>query len=134
MPSMVPRPLVAEWLRRHVLPATAVLCIAVAAWLAGSAWRGVPAHDDMVDTGTFAHWYGHGHDWLLQAEPSQGLLVIYDANDGRPLRRLHVAGLQRIVLEDDWLFVLGPSPAGVRLLRLPALAWRDGSRPDTRSP
>jgi hypothetical protein len=134
MPRMELRSLATERIRRHAVAATVVFCVAVAGWLLGSTWMGAPAQDDVVDTRTFAHWHGDGYDWLLKAEPEQGLLVIYDARDGRPLQRLPAAGVQRIVLEDDLLFVLGSASPGVRLLRLRALALQGARRPDVPSP
>lgn len=104
------------------------LVIAALVVLSGFAWLAKPyspaADGAAVDGRTFAHWRGEGHDWLLMAVPDEGALVVYDATDGRPLRRLPVAGVRDIVLEDDWLFVTSAAHPGLRLLHLPQLAWR----------
>lgn len=115
-------------LGRQAGVATAAVCIALAAWFAWTAWPRMPAQDTApVDLRTFAHWHDAGHDWLLKLEPEQGTLSVYDAADGRPLRRLAAPGAREIVLEDNWLFVLGQ--AQPQLLRLPGLAQRhDGGR------
>jgi hypothetical protein len=132
MPRVAPRTTWPAALGRHVGAAAVALCIALTAWFAWSAWPGT-REPDAVQTGsrTFAHWHGDGHDWLFKAEPEQGVLVVYDAADGRPLQRLPVAGVREIVLEDDWLFVIGSSQPHVRLLRLPQLAWWNGGRAGT---
>lgn len=113
----------------------AILCLALAGWLAWTAWPGVQVQDEPVtDVHTFARWRGDGHDWLLKAEPGQGTLVVYDARDGRPLRRLPVAGVNEIVLQGNWLFVLCDTSPGLRLLRLPQLTWRHDGQPDASAP
>lgn len=110
------------WRARTV---TAVLILALAlgfAWLAQPYSPAGSASD--ANAHTFAHWRSEAHDWLLMAEPDEGALVVYDAKDGRPLRRLPVTGVKGIVLEDDWLFVISTAHPGLRLLHLPQLSWR----------
>lgn len=57
------------------------------------------------------HWRKGGRDWLVVADGKADELVVYDAVDGRPLRRLHVSqGLQDVdplMQRDGRLFVLG---------------------------
>jgi len=37
---------------------------------------------------SLVHWKDAEHDWLLVVDPVSHELVVYDANDGRPLHRL----------------------------------------------
>ena len=112
--------------RRLVRHAEAMAMALVVVLALGFAWLARP-HAQGPGTGehTFAHWRGEGRDWLLVAEPDEDTLVVYDATDGRPLRRLPVDGIREIVLEGDWVFVTGATGPGLRLLHLPQLAWRD---------
>jgi hypothetical protein len=135
MPGVTLWPIRPEWFRRHAGGALAALSIVLACWLAWSAWPGRQGADDpVVDVRTFAHWHGDGRDWLLKAEPEQGQLTVYDATDGRPLRRLPAAGVKEIVLEGDWLFVIGDAKPRLRLLRLPQMTWRHDDRAGVPSP
>jgi hypothetical protein len=70
-------------------------------WLAFAALVAWAAHLYLIhavaDGGTavtaapLVHWKDAKHDWLLVVDPSTHELVVYDANDGRPLRRLGAA-------------------------------------------
>ena len=109
-------------LARHAEVAAMVLLVAL---VLGAAWLARPRVEGQgTNEHTFAHWRSEGRDWLLVAVPDEGALVVYDATDGRPLRRLPVAGIRDIVLEGDWVFVTGTTGPGLRLLRLPQLTWR----------
>ncbi|WP_092703905.1 hypothetical protein [Rhodanobacter glycinis] len=110
------------WRARLVIATLAMTLVLGAAWLATP----LPstANGSAANGHTFAHWRGEGRDWLLMAKPDTGELVVYDAADGRPLRRLRVAGVKDIVLEDNWLFVTSTAHPGLRLLHLPQLSWR----------
>ncbi|MFC5440512.1 hypothetical protein [Rhodanobacter ginsenosidimutans] len=56
-------------------------------------WSAVPGSDNTSATpiAPLVHWRDADHDWLLVVEQASGELVVYDANDGRPLRRLGAA-------------------------------------------
>ncbi len=105
------------------------LTVAVlAAWVVHLAWPSAAIDDDMSTTAFAAppvHWKDAGHDWLLVVDPATHELVVYDANDGRPLRRLRAAGGTRsvdsIVGEDNWLIVAGDQHLGPQVLSLPDL-------------
>lgn len=105
------------------------LTVAVlAAWVVHLAWPSA-AIDDDTSTATFAappvHCEGAGHDWLLVVDPATHELVVYDANDGRPLHRLRDAGgtgsVDSIVGEGNWLIVAGDQHPGLQVLSLPDL-------------
>ena len=74
------------------------------AWAALGAWaehlyftRAVAGGDMAVTASPLVHWRDAKHDWLLVVDPSTRELMVYDANDGRPLRRLGAAqGVQAI--------------------------------------
>jgi hypothetical protein len=74
------------------------------AWAALGAWaahlyftRAVAGGDMAVAASPLVHWKDAKHDWLLVVDPSTHELMVYDANDGRPLRRLGAAqGVQAI--------------------------------------
>jgi hypothetical protein len=71
------------------------------------------------------HWQDASHDWLLVVDPTTRELVVYDANDGRPLERLGtddgLPAVQSIVQQGSWLFVMGKQRPKMRLLKLPEL-------------
>jgi len=124
----VSRTVAVSMLWRRLVRYVEVMALVVVLVL-GFAWLARPrAQVPGTDGHTFAHWRGEGRDWLLVAVPDEDALVVYDAMDGRPLRRLPVAGIREIVLEGDWVFVIGTTGPGLRLLHLPQLAWRGASR------
>lgn len=68
-------------------------------------------------------WQDAGHDWLLVAEAESGQLVVYDAVDGRPLRRLGpgaVGDIAALARHDGRLYVVADDGARSEL-RLPQL-------------
>ena len=71
------------------------------------------------------HWRGNGQHWLLVTDRTRHELVIYDANDGRPLRRLGQAqGLGQVMsvrTRGNRLVVDTGSPTATRVLSLPGL-------------
>jgi len=77
-----------EWLGGRLLrPLGAVLAMGLAF---GLLWVALPEADALPDgaaNGQLVHWQDVGHDWLLVVEPGSQELVVYDANDGRPLGR-----------------------------------------------
>jgi len=102
-----------------------VLLVVLSACLA---WSWLPASDDTADlpaANQLVHWRDAGHDWLLVVDPQTRELVVYDANDGRPLQRLGADdGLppaRSIMLQGSSLFVTGGQPSKVRRLKLPQL-------------
>ncbi len=57
-----------------------------------------------------AHWRDQGHNWLLVADGTADQLVVYNAANGRPLRRIKIEqGLQDVdalVQRDGHLFLV----------------------------
>ena len=101
-----------------------VLCAFALAALA----FGLSATDHRADPGRdnqLVHWRDAKHDWLLVIEPSSRELVVYDAVDGRPLKRLGATDggpfARAIVGQGRWLFVMGGQGPQVRLMKLPEL-------------
>jgi hypothetical protein len=43
-----------------------------------------------VPAGSLLHWQDASHEWLLAADDQANRLIVYDASNGRPLRRLEV--------------------------------------------
>jgi hypothetical protein len=122
------RPRAAAWpghlLHRLRRPGIALLAVLSAFLL----WSWLPASDDTTElpaANQLVHWRDAGHDWLLVVDPQTRELVVYDANDGRPLQRLGaddgLPPVQSIVLQGSWLFVMGGQHPGVRPLKLPQL-------------
>lgn len=102
--------------------------IVLAVLAAGLLWWCWPATDRAVDPSSvrqLVHWQDAAHDWLLVVDPETRELVVYDANDGRPLQRLGADDGQpevhSIMRRGSLLLVTGRQPAKVRLLKLPQL-------------
>jgi len=70
-------------------------------------------------------WSDADHDWLLVVDHSSGELLVYDANDGRPLRRLGIANgvapIETIALDGNWLLAVSEHRPGLQVLSLPGL-------------
>ena len=62
---------------------------------------------------------------MLVVDQASGELVVYDANDGRPLRRLGAANgvgpIETITREGDWLVTTSERRPGHQILSLPGL-------------
>ncbi|HZX71117.1 MAG TPA: hypothetical protein VFE77_09890 [Rhodanobacter sp.] len=91
-------------------------------------WSWLPTPDETAElpaANQLVHWQDAGHDWLLVVDPLTRELVVYDAHDGRPLRRLGadegLPPLRAIVQRGSWLFVMGMQQPRVRRLKLPEL-------------
>lgn len=60
---------------------------------------------------SLAHWRRAGHDWLVVADGNADEVVIYNAADGRPLKRIRisrgVSDTGALVQRDGDLFVMG---------------------------
>ncbi|MEP7184946.1 MAG: hypothetical protein ABI767_03835 [Rhodanobacter sp.] len=69
------------------------------------------------------HFQDASHDWLLVVDPTTAELVVYDANDGRPLHRLGAAeglsGVRSISSQGSLLFVTSDQQPAMRVLKLP---------------
>ena len=68
-------------------------------------------------------WHDAGHDWLLAADDEADQLSVYDAADGRLLRRLDartVGDIAALARRDGRLYVVGDDGARSEL-RLPQL-------------
>lgn len=79
------RPRTSSW-----LPVACLLALLVALVLGGFGSR----HGSrLAETGTptfsnLVHWHDASHDWLLVGDGQSNQLSIYDAVDGRPVRRV----------------------------------------------
>ena len=97
------------------------------AWFMAAWWRAPRVPDINAPARTLAHWKDASHDWLLLANPTSDELVVYDATDGRPLRRLGAAdgltGIDSIVQEGQWVLVVDQRHRTARALKLPQLQW-----------
>jgi len=104
-----------------------VLLLAVATWLAWSwmpsAGTGQGSREAM--TGELVHWRDAGHDWLVVVDPATRELVIYDANDGRPLERLGaddgLPPVHSISTQGSQVLVTDAGHRDSRVLKLPEL-------------
>ena len=74
-------------------------------------------------SGQLMRWHDAGHDWLLVADDGANQLTVYDATDGRPLRRLGpgaVGDVATLAQRDGRLYVVDDNGARNEL-RLPQL-------------
>jgi len=75
---------------------------------------------------SLVHWHDAGHDWLLVADGKVNQLTVYNAADGRPLRRLALAhGISEdhaLAQRDGRLFVVDDE-GRLGELMLPQLQW-----------
>jgi hypothetical protein len=102
--------------------------VLVALLSAGLLWSCWPVTDRAAGASSIerlVRWQDAEHDWLLVVDPDTSELVVYDANDGRPLERLGaddgLPDVQSIVQQGSWLLVIGTHHPKVRLLKLPQL-------------
>lgn len=88
-------------------------------------WPPITGNDNATPVAPLVHWSDAGHDWLLVVDQASGELVVYDANDGRPLHRLGaangVAPIETITREGDWLVTTSERRPGLQILSLPGL-------------
>lgn len=102
-----------------VLLALLSACLLWWCWPAADRAAEAPSIQQLV------HWQDANHDWLLVVDPVTRELVVYDAADGRPLKRLGaddgLPDVQSIAQQGSWLFVTGRQSPKVRLLKLPEL-------------
>jgi hypothetical protein len=107
------------WLLAAVLAAGA-LHLAWSAWPQGEG----DASDAPPPIAQLVHWRDASHDWLIVADKATSELVVYDANDGRPLRRLGVANglgpVDEVIGEGNRLVVV-QQDAHVQVFGLPDL-------------
>jgi hypothetical protein len=105
------------------------LALAVlAAWVMHLCWPSSADGDDvstMASTPSLVHWKDAGHDWLLIVDQATHELVVYDANDGRPLHRVGAASgagaIDSIVGEGNWLIAMSQQHPRLQVLSLPGL-------------
>lgn len=106
-------------------PGRFLLLAVLSAGLLWSCWPVVDHAAEESPIQQLVHWQDADHDWLLVVDPITRELVVYDANDGRPLERLGaddgLPEVQSIVQQGSWLFVMGRQHPKVRLLKLPQL-------------
>lgn len=85
----------------------------------------VPESPEPARPNMLVRWHDKRHDWLLVADQVSDEVVIYDATDGRPLRRLGsrqgLAGVQGLARRGVRVFVFGRGRRAVRVLKLPQL-------------
>lgn len=85
----------------------------------------------MPGSGSLMRWHDTSHDWLLVADAQANQLTVYDAIDGRPLRRLGagaVGDVATLAQRDGQLFVIDDD--GTRNeLKLPQLQRVASSSP-----
>jgi hypothetical protein len=71
------------------------------------------------------HWQDASHDWLIVADRGSDQLVVYDARDGRPLRRIGaregLTDIETLATTGERLLVAGDSTPEVRVVSLPSL-------------
>lgn len=125
-------------LRRRAHPLTSMrwswrlvqwLALAVlAAWVLHLCWPPTAtgsATSPPASASSLVHWKDAGHDWLLVVDQATHELVVYDANDGRPLRRVGVASgagaIDSITGEGNWLIATSQQHPRVQVLILPGL-------------
>lgn len=81
---------------------------------------------------SLAHWRHAGHDWLVVVDGKADEVVIYNAADGRPLKRMRisrgVADAGALVQRDGDLFVMGDDGSLDQLKLSPQLIAAADSR------
>ena len=94
---------------RAWLPAMALVVLV----LAGFGLQGSPriSAGNQPVFSSLAHWRRAGHDWLVVADGKADEVLIYNAADGRLLKRIQisrgVSEASTLVQRDGHLFVLG---------------------------
>ena len=82
-------------------------------------------------SGSLMHWHDASHDWLLVADDQANQLAVYDAIDGRPVRRLDAGSVGDVAMlaqRDGRLYVIDDD--GTRKeLELPQLQRVASSHP-----
>ncbi len=116
----------ATWSCSHLLRGLGLVLLAALSSCLLWSWSAAPAGTtETRSIGQLVHWQDAGHDWLLVADPATRELVVYDANNGRPLERLGaddgLPDVQSIAQRGSLLFVTGRQPEQVHLLKLPQL-------------
>jgi hypothetical protein len=105
--------------------------VALVAWAVHLHWPHAIVDSDSVEpvatvsASSLVHWKDAQHDWLLVVDPSSHELVVYDANDGRPLHRLGTArgakAIDSIVGEGNLLIATSQRDPRLQIFRLPGL-------------
>lgn len=82
-----------------------------------------PAISPAGATSSLVRWTDATHDWLLVVDPATHELVVYDAVDGRPLRRVDAgeASFDSIQRNGNRLIATDRQRARVQVLSLPGL-------------
>lgn len=76
-----------------------------------------------VPAGSMLRWRDASHDWLLAADDQANQLIVYDAGNGRPLRRLdasEVGDIAALARHGERTFVIADDGSRNEL-RLPQL-------------
>lgn len=119
----------ATWSPSHVLRSLrgpGLILLAVLSLGLSWSWLSAPAGADRADpVGQLVHFRDAAHDWLLVVDPETRELVVYDANDGRPLERLGaddgLPDVHSIAQLGSLLLVTDRQRSKLRLLKLPQL-------------
>jgi hypothetical protein len=91
------------------------------AWMLHLCWPSIVTGEDTstLSVQPVVHWKDAGHDWLLVVDPASHELVVYDAHDGRPLRRLQA--VDSITGAGNWVIATSGQHPRLRILSLPDL-------------
>lgn len=119
------RPTRTSWSWR---PVFLLMFAALAVWALQLWWSPATTNSQnstAVSVSPLVHWKDANHDWLLVVDQATRELVVYDARDGRPLRRVGAASgvrsIDSIVGEGDWVVARSTQHPGLQILSLPEL-------------
>ena len=94
---------------------------ALAAWWLPATTKNQAA----MSVSPLVHWKDASHDWLLVVDQATSELVVYDALDGRPLRRVGAASgmgpIDSVIGEGDRVVIRSKQRPGLQVLSLPQL-------------
>ena len=94
---------------RHWRPALVLWAALLAIVLGGFGLAHPPSRPEQL-----VRWHDAGHDWLLAVDDDADQLSVYDATDGRLLRRLDagtVGDIAALARRDGRLYVVGDDDA-----------------------
>ncbi|HKR75929.1 MAG TPA: hypothetical protein VJR95_04645 [Rhodanobacter sp.] len=103
MPPIAPSPLRSWW------PALGLWAALLVTVLGGLGPAHPPSRPEQL-----LRWHDAGHDWLLAVDADADQLSVYDATDGRLLRRLDagtVGDIAALARRDGRLYVVGDDAA-----------------------
>jgi hypothetical protein len=115
------------WVRRSWRLVQWLALAVLAAWMLHLYWPSTATGDEATtaSAASLVHWKDADHDWLLVVDQATHELVVYDANDGRPLHRVGTASgagpIDSIIGEGNWLIATSQQHPLVQVLSLPGL-------------